>query len=191
MTLHPLFLSCTYMHTLKKSNKPSLSPPRTLLPSTLSFAHMGLLVRLPSVSHICYLFSLVSFWVFPSVSLLLRLIWFSLSLNLSWGFGVSHSAHCVGSMCRLSPLRLGPYQLRQATRPLMKVALLSMLIQHQLHSIWIQLAACQLNEALEPWGWGSCDVGSLISLTRHFLKSVKGTSFLRLRSNPVGADVLN
>lgn len=106
---------------------------------TLSFLRMGLPLWLPSSSFPCYLHCSVS--VAPSLPLP-RLICFSLSLNLRQGSSASHGAHCVGLMCRSSPPRLGPYQPRQTTGPLMKAALLSMLIQHRLQRIGIRLITC-------------------------------------------------
>lgn len=103
---------------------------------TVSHIEAGLPVCLPCSSSPRYLPSVSPFLPLP------HLIWFSLSLNLCWGSSVSHSAHCVGSMCRSSPSRSDPYQPRQTTRPLIKAALLSMLIQQQLEPIGIRLIVC-------------------------------------------------
>lgn len=99
---------------------------------TVSHIEAGLPVCLPCSSSPRYLPSVSPFLPLP------HLIWFSLSLNLCWG----SSAHCVGSMCRSSPSRSDPYQPRQTTRPLIKAALLSMLIQQQLEPIGIRLIVC-------------------------------------------------
>lgn len=110
----------------------------TSIPVCLTVSHIeaGLPVWLPCSSSPRYPSSVSPFLPLP------HLIWFSLSLNLRWGSSVSHSAHCVGSMCRSSPSRSDPYQPRQTTRPLIKAALLSILIQQQLEPIGIRLIVC-------------------------------------------------
>lgn len=125
-----------YTHKSCALDPPSPPSPKVLLiPSNFvspsdGTPSMAALPILPLLS--------LSLSVSPSLPLP-RLIWFSLSLNLRRGSSVSHVAHCVGLMCRSSPLRLGPYQQRQTTVPLMKAALLSMLIQQQLQPIGIRL----------------------------------------------------
>lgn len=184
LTLKSWFLSCLHIYTLQKKNKTNhleLSTPNILLvPSNFPPSH-GTSSQTVPLSHVLYFFALVSFLSLFS-SLFCIWFWFLLSLNVSWGFRVSHSAHCAGSMCRLSRLRLGPYQPRQATRPLMKAALLSMLIQHQLQALRIQPTASQ------PTKWGApimgagklsgCSVVSLIWLMRHYVTSLKKKTYL-------------